>query len=141
MIYNTWKTIPNLHNIIDYHALDSLASFHAIRTDSQVVSRKDQAKYWCQTEQAYNYISVETLSMRFKESYLGKEVNEIISKPFTRLQSHENAISFHVYSLSKWALFRACMSREVLLMKRNSFIYIFKLVQVQNYKSLLSWLI
>ncbi|KAJ9557262.1 hypothetical protein OSB04_011876 [Centaurea solstitialis] len=96
----------------------------------EVVSRKDQAKYWCQTEQTYNYVSVQTLSMRFKESYLGKEVNEVISKPFTRLPSHENAISFHVYSLSKWALFRACMSREILLMKRNSFIYIFKLVQL-----------
>ncbi|KAL7583190.1 hypothetical protein Lser_V15G44910 [Lactuca serriola] len=96
----------------------------------EVVSRKDQAKFWCRDEQPYSYISIENLSTRFKECYLAKEVNEDISKPFTRLQSHENAISFDVYSLSKWALFRACMSREILLMKRNSFIYIFKLVQL-----------
>ncbi|XP_071697291.1 pleiotropic drug resistance protein 3-like isoform X2 [Rutidosis leptorrhynchoides] len=96
----------------------------------EVVSRKDQASYWCRTEEPYSYISVPTLSMRFKESDLGKDLNEKISKPFTKSQSHETAISFNVYSLSKWALFRACMSREILLMKRNSFIYIFKTVQL-----------
>ncbi|KAJ0870671.1 putative ABC-type sulfate transporter [Helianthus annuus] len=96
----------------------------------EVVSRKDQGTYWCRTEEAYDYVSVHTLSMRFKESYLGKEINDDISKPFTRLQNHEDAISFHVYSLSKWDLFKACMSREILLMKRNSFLYIFKTVQL-----------
>ncbi|MFS7986455.1 putative ABC-type sulfate transporter [Helianthus anomalus] len=96
----------------------------------EVVSRKDQGTYWCRTEEAYDYVCVHTLSMRFKESYLGKEINDDISKPFTRLQNHEDAISFHVYSLSKWDLFKACMSREILLMKRNSFIYIFKTVQL-----------
>ncbi|KAI3509212.1 hypothetical protein L1887_24319 [Cichorium endivia] len=96
----------------------------------EVVSRKDQEKFWCHAEQAYIYVSVRTLSFRFKESSLAKQVTEDISKPFKRSQSHENAISFHMYSLSKWALFRACMSREILLMKRNSFVYIFKLVQL-----------
>ncbi|KAM0064290.1 putative ABC transporter, AAA+ ATPase domain, ABC-2 type transporter [Helianthus debilis subsp. tardiflorus] len=96
----------------------------------EVVSRKDQATYWCRTAEAYNYVSVHTLSMRFKESYLGREIDDDISKPFTRLQNHENAISFHVYSLSKWALFKACMSREIVLMKRSSFLYIFKTVQL-----------
>ncbi|KAJ9557167.1 hypothetical protein OSB04_011781 [Centaurea solstitialis] len=96
----------------------------------EVVSRKDQAQYWCRTEQAYSYVSVQTLSTRFKGSNLGTEVNVHISKPFTRLPSHENVISFQLYSLSKWALFRACMSREFLLMKRNSFVYIFKFVQL-----------
>ncbi|KAD3067411.1 hypothetical protein E3N88_35291 [Mikania micrantha] len=96
----------------------------------EVVSRKDQATYWGRTEEAYDYVSVHTLSMRFKESYLGKKIDDDISKPFLRSQNHENAISFHVYSLSKWALFKACMSREFLLMKRNSFVYVFKTVQL-----------
>ncbi|MFS7986495.1 putative ABC transporter, AAA+ ATPase domain, ABC-2 type transporter [Helianthus anomalus] len=96
----------------------------------EVVSRKDQGTYWCRTEEAYDYVSVQTLSMIFKESYLGKQIDDDISKPFTRLQNHENAISFHVYSLSNWELFKACMAREILLMKRNSFLYIFKTVQV-----------
>ncbi|MFS7986266.1 hypothetical protein Hanom_Chr11g01008301 [Helianthus anomalus] len=41
-----------------------------------------------------------------------------------------NVVSFHVYSLSNWELFKACMAREILLMKRNSFVYIFKTLQV-----------
>ncbi|PWA55702.1 AAA+ ATPase domain-containing protein [Artemisia annua] len=96
----------------------------------EVVSRKDQETYWCRSEKAYEYVSVHALSMKFKESYLGQKINEDISKPFTRLQNHENAISFDMYSLSKWALVRACMSRELLLMKRNSFVYVFKTVQM-----------
>ncbi|MFS7986606.1 putative ABC-type sulfate transporter [Helianthus anomalus] len=107
---------------------EGMIVYHGPR--SNVVSRKDQGTYWCRTEEAYDYVSVDTLSMKFKESYLGKEINDDISKPFTRLQNHEDAISFHVYSLSKWDLFKACMSREILLMKRNSFLYIFKTVQL-----------
>lgn len=102
-----------------------------IKTNLQVVSRKDQENYWYRTEQKYNYVPVHTLSTIFKESYLGKELEQIISKPFSRSHNHENAISFNVYSISRWDMFRACMSREILLMKRNSFVYIFKFTQVQ----------
>ncbi|XP_071725520.1 pleiotropic drug resistance protein 3-like isoform X2 [Rutidosis leptorrhynchoides] len=96
----------------------------------EVVSRKDQEKYWNRPGEAYNYVSVHTLSMKYKESYFGKQVSEDLSKPFIRMQNHENAMSFDMYSLSKWDLFKACMSREILLMKRNSFVYIFKFVQL-----------
>ncbi|PWA80245.1 pleiotropic drug resistance protein 3 [Artemisia annua] len=96
----------------------------------EVVSRKDQENYWYRTEQQYNYVPVHTLSTIFKESYLGKELEQIISKLFTRSHNHENAISFNVYSISRWDMFRACMSREILLMKRNSFVYIFKFTQL-----------
>lgn len=66
----------------------------------------------------------------FKESYLGKKLDEELSKSFDKSQAHNNAISFNEYTLSKWELFRACMSRELLLMKRNSFTYVFKTTQV-----------
>ncbi|KAA8545299.1 hypothetical protein F0562_020083 [Nyssa sinensis] len=96
----------------------------------EVISRKDQAQYWHRTEQTYSYISVNIFSRKFKESSFGKKLDEELSKPFMKSESHKNAISFSVYSLSKWELFRACMSREFLLMKRNSFIYVFKLTQL-----------
>ncbi|KAI7979746.1 Pleiotropic drug resistance protein 3 [Camellia lanceoleosa] len=85
----------------------------------EVMSKKDQAQYWHQAEQPCNYISADMFSKKFKESDFGK-----------KLDSHKNAISFSIYSLSKWALFRACISRELLLMRRNSFIYVFKSVQL-----------
>ncbi|WKA02608.1 hypothetical protein VitviT2T_020777 [Vitis vinifera] len=96
----------------------------------EVISRRDQAQYWYHTEQAHSYVSVHTFSRKFKESPFGKKLEEKLSKPFDKSHSHKNALSFSKYSLSKWELFRACMSREFLLMKRNSFIYVFKSTQL-----------
>ncbi|THG20365.1 hypothetical protein TEA_008916 [Camellia sinensis var. sinensis] len=90
----------------------------------EVMSKKDQAQYWHQAEQPCNYISADMFSKKFKESNFGKKLDDELSKQFMKPQSHKNAISFSIYSLSKWALFRACISRELLLMRRNSFIYL-----------------
>jgi len=97
----------------------------------QVISRKDQAQYWHHTEVPYSYVSVDMFSRKFKESSYGKKLDEALSEPYDKSQSHQIALSFSPYSLSKWELFRACASRELLLMKRNSFIYIFKITQVK----------
>ncbi|XP_058191657.1 pleiotropic drug resistance protein 3-like isoform X2 [Rhododendron vialii] len=96
----------------------------------EVISRKDQAQYWHRAEQSWSYISVDLFCKKFKESTFGEKVDEDLSKPFTKSQSHKNAISFSKYSLAKWELFKACMSREYLLMRRNSFIYVFKTIQL-----------
>ncbi|XP_062144197.1 pleiotropic drug resistance protein 3-like [Alnus glutinosa] len=96
----------------------------------EVISRKDQAHYWHHTEVPYSYVSVDMFSRKFKESSYGKKLDEELSEPYDKSQSHQNALSFSPYSLSKWELFRACTSRELLLMKRNSFIYIFKITQI-----------
>ncbi|GFP80385.1 pleiotropic drug resistance protein 3 [Phtheirospermum japonicum] len=66
----------------------------------------------------------------YKESLHGKKIDDELSVLLDKSKSHKNAISFKVYSLSKWTLFKACMSREYLLMKRNSFLYLFKSVQL-----------
>lgn len=96
----------------------------------QVISKKDQAQYWHSTELPYSYFSVDMFAGKFKESSLGKKLDEDLSVPYDKSHSHKNALSFTQYSLSKWELFRACMSRELLLMKRNSFVYVFKTSQV-----------
>ncbi|XP_004302337.1 PREDICTED: pleiotropic drug resistance protein 3-like [Fragaria vesca subsp. vesca] len=95
----------------------------------EVISKKDQAHYWYRTE-PHNYVSVDMFSKKFKASSFGKKLDEDLIEPFDKLQDNNNALSFSVYSLSKWELFRACSSRELLLMKRNSFIYVFKTVQL-----------
>lgn len=96
----------------------------------EVLSRKDQEQYWDKTEQPYRYVSIDTFCRKYKEFHHGKKINEELSLPFDKSKSHKNAISFSVYSLPKWELFRACLSREFLLMRRNSFIYVFKTVQL-----------
>ncbi|KAH7835709.1 hypothetical protein Vadar_029098 [Vaccinium darrowii] len=95
----------------------------------EVISRKDQAQYWHQAERSYSYISVDMFSKKFKESTYGKKLDDELSHPFMNCR-HRSAISFNTYSLSKWELFKACMSRELLLMRRNYFLYIFKSAQL-----------
>lgn len=91
---------------------------------------KDQAQYYYRTEQSYHYVSVDSLARMFKESNFGKKLNEEMSEEFMKSENHKRSISNSVYSLSKWTLFKACMSREIILMRRNSFIYKFKTIQV-----------
>lgn len=69
-------------------------------------------------------------SRRYKESPYGRKLKEELSMPFDKSKGHKIAISYDMYSLSKWTLFKACMSREFLLMKRNSFIYKFEVFQL-----------
>ncbi|KAI8531778.1 hypothetical protein RHMOL_Rhmol11G0162100 [Rhododendron molle] len=95
----------------------------------EVISRKDQAQYWHQAEQPYSCISVDMFSKKFKESTYGKKLDNELSLPFMKSR-HKSAISFSPYSLSKWELFKACMSREYLLMRRNYFLYVFKSTQL-----------
>ena len=108
----------------------------------QVISRKDQAQYWYHADLPYNYVSVDQFSQRFKASSLGQKLNDELSKPYDKSKSHNSALSFDIYSLSKWEMFKACMARELLLMKRNSFVYIFKTMQVIIYSyDYLGWCI
>lgn len=96
----------------------------------EVTSKKDQRQYWYRTDIPYSYVSVDEFSQIFKTSYWGRMLDDELSKPYDASQSHKNSLSFSKYSLGKWNLFKACMKRELLLMKRNSFIYIFKTVQL-----------
>ncbi|KAK9991985.1 hypothetical protein SO802_026970 [Lithocarpus litseifolius] len=96
----------------------------------EVISRKDQAQYWYHADLPYNYVSVDQFSQRFKASSLGQKLNDELSKPYDKSKSHNGALSFDIYSMGKWEMFKACMARELLLMKRNSFVYIFKTMQL-----------
>ncbi|XP_073306955.1 pleiotropic drug resistance protein 3-like isoform X1 [Primulina huaijiensis] len=96
----------------------------------EVISRKDQSRYWCRSYDTYSYISVSQFCELFETSYLGERLNQELSKQYDKSQSHENALSFSTCTISKWELFKACMAREVLLMKRNIPLYVFKTVQL-----------
>lgn len=92
----------------------------------QVMSKKDQEQYWCLRDKPYSYISVDSFIDKFQESNLGVLVKEELSKPFQKSQSRKDGLCFRKYSLGKWEMLKACSRREYLLMKRNSFIYLFK---------------
>ncbi|XP_057416411.1 pleiotropic drug resistance protein 3 [Lotus japonicus] len=96
----------------------------------EVISKKDQAQYWSRTGEHYSYVSVDQFIKKFKDCPYGQKLQEELLKPFDKSQNHKNALMFTKYSLTKWELFKACMMRELLLMRRNSFVYVFKSVQL-----------
>ncbi|KAL3538336.1 hypothetical protein ACH5RR_001702 [Cinchona calisaya] len=96
----------------------------------EVISEKDQAQYWIASKETYSYKSVDTLSTAFKESDCGRALTAKLSVPFENSKNSKDVIDISAYSLPKWTLFRACISREFLLMKRNSGIYLHKSFQL-----------
>ncbi|CAL9014492.1 unnamed protein product [Prunus brigantina] len=96
----------------------------------EVVSLKDQAKYWYHEEKPYSYVTVDKFVNMFKDFHVGKKLDEELRKPFDKSECYKDALSFNIYSLRKWELLKACTAREWLLMKRNSFVHVFKSAQL-----------
>lgn len=95
-----------------------------------MVSEKDQAQYWFHKHVPHSYVCVDKFKNIFKEFHLGQKLTDGLSRPLDRYECYKNFLSLNNYSLKKWELFKACLAREWLLMKRNSFIYVFKTGQV-----------
>ncbi|KAK1259793.1 putative pleiotropic drug resistance protein 7 [Acorus gramineus] len=96
----------------------------------EVTSRKDQQQYWANKDVPYRYISVNEFTESFQSFHVGRRVGEELSVPFDRRKNHPAALTTDKYGISKTELLKANISREYLLMKRNSFVYIFKVVQI-----------
>lgn len=96
----------------------------------QVTSRKDQEQYWADKSRPYRYITVTEFANRFKNFHVGVELENELRVPFDKSKGHKAALAFKKYSISKMELLKACFDKEWLLIKRNSFVYIFKTVQI-----------
>ncbi|XP_024544542.1 pleiotropic drug resistance protein 1 isoform X1 [Selaginella moellendorffii] len=95
----------------------------------EVTSLKDQQQYWADRTQPYQYVSVDEFAEAFSKFSVGHQLSQDLAVPFDKSSSHPGALVTYNHALSNWELLRACLSREALLMKRNSFVYIFKTVQ------------
>ncbi|KAK1384996.1 hypothetical protein POM88_022731 [Heracleum sosnowskyi] len=98
----------------------------------EVVSIKDQGQYWKKEniEEPYIYISAQDFERKFRDFYVGKNLDYEISHPTNKTEIQKIPSTFKTRSVKNWELFRACMAREWLLMKRNSFVHVFKSVQL-----------
>ncbi|XP_066163899.1 ABC transporter G family member 41 isoform X2 [Oryza sativa Japonica Group] len=96
----------------------------------EVLSKKDQQQYWSRTEETYNFVTIDHFCEKFKASQVGQNLVEELANPFDKSEVYNNALSLNIYSLTKWDLLKACFAREILLMRRNAFIYITKVVQL-----------
>lgn len=97
-----------------------------------MTSRKDQGQYWENKDEPYSYVPVKEFAEAFQSFHVGRKLGDKLAVPFDKTKGHPAALTTEKYGVSKKELLKACTSREYLLMKRNSFIYIFKLTQVSD---------
>ncbi|KAK7284171.1 hypothetical protein RJT34_18912 [Clitoria ternatea] len=96
----------------------------------EVTSRKDQEQYWAHKDQPYRFVSAKEFTEAHKSFHVGRSLGEELATEFDKSKSHPAALATEKYGVGKWELLKACLSREYLLMKRNSFLYTFKLCQL-----------
>ena len=99
-------------------------------SNSQVTSKKDQEQYWADRQRPYRYISVSEFAQRFKRYHVGLQLENHLSVPFDKSRRHQAALVFSKHSVSTQELLKVSFEKEWLLIKRNSFFYIFKTIQV-----------
>ena len=97
----------------------------------QVTSKKDQEQYWEDKKRPYRYIPVKEFVFRFKEFHAGLDLENELSIPYEKERSHRAALVFDRNTVPSMEIFKACFAKEWLLIKRNSFVYIFKTAQVR----------
>nr|QVT92310.1 ABC transporter [Salvia miltiorrhiza] len=96
----------------------------------EVTSRKDQEQYWARRDESYRFVSVDEFSEAFWSFHVGREIGDHLSVPFDKAKSHPAALTTHKYGLTQIQVLKANISREFLIMKRNSPVYIFRMIQL-----------
>lgn len=97
----------------------------------QVTSKKDQSQYWADKSKPYVYLSVPQIAEAFKNSKFGRTLESELSDPYDKSNTHPSALAKSKYAVSRWELCKACFSREILLISRHRFLYIFRTFQVR----------
>lgn len=96
----------------------------------EVTSRKDQQQYWSRHDEPYRYVPVREFAGAFQSFHVGQAMANELSVPFDKSKSHPAALTTSNYGVNKKELLKANLARELLLMKRNSFVYAFRSTQL-----------
>ncbi|GMP94686.1 hypothetical protein CsSME_00044052 [Camellia sinensis var. sinensis] len=96
----------------------------------EVTSKKDQVQYWANKDEPHNFVTVKEFAEAFQSFHVGRKLGDELAVTFDKAKSHPAALTTKKYGINKKELLNACTSREYLLMKRNSFVFIFKMVQL-----------
>ena len=99
----------------------------------QVTSKKDQEQYWEDKKQPYRYIPVKEFLLRFKQFHAGLHLENELAVPYENKISHKSVLVFNRNLVPKMEIFKAGFAKEWLLVKRNSFVYIFKETRVGGF--------
>ncbi|KAK6122137.1 hypothetical protein DH2020_044127 [Rehmannia glutinosa] len=95
----------------------------------EVTSRKDQAQYWGDHSKPYQFVPVSKIAEAFRNSRYGQNLESFLSDPYDKSKNHPSALPRTKYAIPKKELFKACFSRELLLINRHRFLYIFRTCQ------------
>ncbi|GAB2228065.1 hypothetical protein Droror1_Dr00009895 [Drosera rotundifolia] len=96
----------------------------------EVTSKKDQWQYWSDKSKPYKYVSVPEFVNLFKKFHVGVKLTNELSIPYDKSLSHRAALVFQRFSVPYKELLKASFEKEWLLMKRNSFLYTFRVIQI-----------
>ncbi|KAK3210798.1 hypothetical protein Dsin_015504 [Dipteronia sinensis] len=96
----------------------------------EVTSKKDQEQYWSNPYRPYRYIPPGKFAEAFRSYHTGKNLSQELNVPFDRRYNHPAALSTSQYGEKKRELLKTSFDWQLLLMKRNSFIYVFKFIQL-----------
>ncbi|XP_030971325.1 pleiotropic drug resistance protein 1-like [Quercus lobata] len=96
----------------------------------EVTSHKDQKQYWARENEPYSIVTVNEFVEAFQSFHVRRGIQGELAIPFDKSKSHPAALTTQKYGVRNEDLLKACFSRELLLMKRNSFVYIFKFTQL-----------
>lgn len=97
----------------------------------EVTSKKDQEQYWFRKDnRAYNYVSALDFVEDFKSFDVGKKLQADLKLPYKKSKDVSRAFATKKYGATNRELFKACLSREWLLIKRCYPFYVLKIVLV-----------
>uniref|UniRef100_V5NXR0 PDR protein 2 n=1 Tax=Vinca minor TaxID=60093 RepID=V5NXR0_VINMI len=95
----------------------------------EVISEKDQGQYWFLNSH-YRYVSVQKFIEGYKAFGPGKSLVQELSVPFDRRYNHPAALSRNTYGVKRTELLKISLFWQILLLKRNSFVFVFKVLQL-----------
>lgn len=95
-----------------------------------MTSRKDQKQYWARHDKPYRYVPVKEFACAFQSFHAGIAIANELAIAFDKSKSHPAALTMSRYGVSARELLKANIDQEFLLMKRNSFVYMFRTFQV-----------
>ncbi|XP_071734203.1 pleiotropic drug resistance protein 1-like [Rutidosis leptorrhynchoides] len=96
----------------------------------EVTSKKDQQQYWMRRDTPYRFVTAKEFAEAYQSFHVGRKLGADLATPYDKTKNHPAALTTEKYGLNKKELLKACTDREILLMKRNSFVYFFKLFQL-----------
>ncbi|KAL6634302.1 hypothetical protein ACP70R_026973 [Stipagrostis hirtigluma subsp. patula] len=97
----------------------------------EVTSRKDQKQYWSRRDRPYGFVPVMEFVTTFKSLHTARSIEKELAVPLDKTNSHPADLTATRYGVSGKELLKANIDREILPLKRNSTVYVFRTFQLE----------